>query len=379
MNAASITLARGVLLPALQAAKSAVERRSTIPILQNMLVAVEDGMLRLTGTDLDVEITAEVPCAGAKKAAFTLPATLFHDAVRKLPEASEVTIEADAQNATISSGRSRFKVPVLPVSDFPQLSAGDMPNAFDLPAAALARIIDAVSFAISTEETRYYLNGIHMHQAGDRMVAVATDGHRLSKIELPLPEGADGMPGIIVPRRTVGLLKGFGGEKSVLRVEVSAGKIRFTARHDIDPDMTLTSKLIDGTFPDYQRVVPPQHANRFLVEREALSQAVDRVVTISAGARGSGVRFSFAPEGLSLGAVNPDLGSAEDQVSLAGAEGDAVETGFNGRYCLDLLSVCPTERLTFMLADAGAPVRVEPEGQDDQVFVLMPMRIGTGG
>lgn len=372
MKGGAITIARGDLLPALKPATSAVERRTTIPILANVLIDVAGGRMRLTGTDLDVEISAFAPCAGAREARFTIPATLFSDAVRKLPDGAEITIEADAQLATIAAGRARFKMPVLPADDFHELSAGDLPHSFELPAASLKRIIEAVRFAISTEETRYYLNGIHLHQDGERLVAVTTDGHRLSKIDLPLPEGAEGMPPIIIPRRTVDLVeKAMGDSKEPVSIALSDSKIRF-ANGDA---LTLTSKLIDGTFPDYKRVVPGRHPNRFTLECEALAAAVDRVVTISAGAKGSAVRFTFAGDGLTLSAEDSDIGTAEDHVAVENVEGDPVVIGFNGRYCLDMLAACPTPRITFLLGDPGEAARIEPEGHDDQLFLLMPMRV----
>lgn len=374
---AVFTVAREALLPALQAARAAVERRTTIPVLANLLVEAGDGRLSLTGTNLDIEVTASCPAEG-KLPAMTVPAGLFVDAVRKLPEGVSVRVEADNQFATISAARSKFRLPVLPAADFHRMATGDLPHQFELAAADLDRILGAVTFAISSEETRYYLNGIHFHP-GERdgaplMTAVATDGHRLSIIDLPLPAGAADFPGIILPRATCALLKGFGG-KGKIGIGLSPTKIQFTAGDVDDFPTTIVSKLIDGSFPDYRRVVPPTHPNTFLIDREQLATAVDRVVTISAGAKGSSVKFTFDTDTVTLLANNPDVGTAEDAVSIGTATGDKVEIGFNGRYCLDMLQACPAERVRFYLNGAGDPARIEPEGQDDQVFVIMPMRV----
>lgn len=377
-NAARFTVAREALLPALALAGKAVERRSTIPVLQNLLFAVEAGSLRLTGSDLDCEISAEVAGQAPAAAAFTLPAGTLHDAVRKLPEAVDVVFEVEQNFAAISAGRSRFRVPVLPADDFPSMSAGDFSHHFGLDAGVLARMLGIVSYAISSEEARYYLNGIHWHASEDEGTplfnAVATDGHRLARFRAPLPDGAEGMPGIIIPRRTVGLLKVMLADKGEVSISVSNSKIRFST-----PAGMLTSKLIDGTFPDYTRVIPQGNPNQFIVDKKTMADAVDRVTTISSE-RGSAVKFAFARDGLlTLAANNPDAGSATEDAVVTHLAGDGVEVGFNGRYCLDMLNAAEGEQLIFNLGDAGAPALVEPEHADEHglkpLFVIMPMRV----
>lgn len=367
-----IKVAREALLPALSLAAKATERKSTIPILQNLLVAVEPDRLSLTGSDLDSEIRASAPCEAGQASSFTLPAGLFNDAVRKLPEGVDVLIDAETNFANVTAGKSRFRMPLLPAGDFPLMNASDYSHSFTLPAATIATILANVSFAISTEETRYYLNGIHMH-GGERLTAVTTDGHRLARYHLPLPPGADGMPTIIIPRRAVNLIKSMIGEKGDVRVSLSGTKILF----ETDAG-ALTSKLIDGTFPDYQRVIPTGNGNRFGVDRASLHAAIDRVTTISSG-KGSAVKFGFGAdeEELRLAANNPDAGSADETLVLARLGGDPVEIGFNGRYCLDMLSAIAGERVVFELGDPGSPAIIRPEGDDPErpLFVLMPMRV----
>lgn len=381
-----LALKRDALLPALALAGKATAKNSTIPVLQNMLLAVAGGRLTLTGSDLDAEISASTDCADADLST-TLPAGTLHDAVKKLPDGADISLDIEPAAATLVSGRSRFRLPVLPASDFPLISAGEFSHEFTVPAERLAAVIDTCSFAISTEETRYYLNGIHWHQDegvdGPMLVAVATDGHRLAKLDFNRPQGADGMPAIIIPRRTVGLVKTMLPAKGEVTVSVSPTRIRFrldsqeagSAGGATGTGKTfgmLTSKLIDGTFPDYKRVVPQANRNRWRIERTALAAALDRVTTISV--RGAAVRFRFDGPELSLSAANPDAGSAEDSLAVELLEGDPVEVGFNGRYCLDMLSATVAKTLSFALGGPGDPAVVTPDAADG-LFVLMPMRV----
>lgn len=379
MKTQTIILAREALLPALALVIKAVERRSTIPVLQNVLLAVDAaaGTLTITGTDLDCELRTTIACEAGKDDAFTLPATLLHDAVRKMPEGAEIAIAAEKDFATLTAGRARFRIQVLPAADFPAVNAGDFSHTFVLPTGTVERMLAMVSFAISTEETRYYLNGIHWHapEDGSAFNAVATDGHRLAKFCTALPDGAEGMPGIIIPKKTAGLFKQVLSDKVVnVTFSVSDTKIRLEAG-----SVTLLSKLIDGKFPDYVRVIPTGNPNRFTVDKETLAKSVDRVTTVSSE-RGSAVKFAFEPGGnLVLTTNNPEAGSANDEVPIEDSQGDAVEIGFNGKYCLDLINAVEGKRLVFSLGDAGSPTLVEPEEADKNglkpLFVLMPMRV----
>lgn len=378
MTSQTITLARGALLPALAAAQKAVERRSTIPILQNVLLDAEGERLSITATNLDQEVSTRTTCKTSDPFCTSLPATRLHDAVRKLPDGAEITIAMDGDFATISSGRTRFRLQTLPAADFPRMACEDFTHHFSLPATTLARMLATVGFAMSSEETRYYLNGIHWHvddAETARFIAVATDGHRLAKQTFPLPEGSAGMPGIILPRQLCGLLKGFAGEEGEISVSLAAHKIRLSAAAGELCETTIVSKLIDGTFPDYTRVVPAGNGNRFKVQRTPAIAAIDRVLTV-AGERGRAVAHTFGDDGtLSLRVDNPDAGKAEDSLSSEIQAGSAVEIGFNGRYCLDMLQASPAEDLVFELGDAGAPALVHPDGSTETLFVLMPMRI----
>ncbi|MER9870262.1 DNA polymerase III subunit beta [Mesorhizobium sp. M0136] len=372
----TIIAAREALLPALGLVNKAVERRTTIPVLANVLLAIDAkaGTLTITGSDMDCELRASLACQAGKDETFTLPASILHDAVRKMPEGAEIALLAEKDFATLTAGRSRFKIQVLPSTDFPTMSEGTFSQNFELDSGLFERMLDTVSFAISSEETRYYLNGIYWHAGEHYLNAVATDGHRLAKFSMPVPEGAAGMPGIIIPRRTVGLIRQLLGDKGAVKVSLSDTKIRVETGK-----AALLSKLIDGSFPDYVRVIPTGNQNHFTVERETLAGAVDRVTTVSIE-RGSAVKFAFEAGGnLVLTTNNPDAGSANDEVTIEHGEGSSVEIGFNGRYCLDLLNAATSKRLVFSLGDPGSPTLIQPETADETglkpLFVLMPMRV----
>jgi len=279
----------------------------------------------------------------------------------------------DRASLTIRAGRSRFSLQTLPESDFPDLAAGEMTHKFTLAAKDLKRLIDKTQFAISTEETRYYLNGIYLHVAGtakaSKLRAVATDGHRLAQVELDTPKGADGMPGIIVPRKTVGevqrLIEDLDAEVSI---ELSQTKIRFTIG-----DVVLTSKLIDGTFPDYGRVIPAGNDKTLIVDKPEFEAAVDRVSTVSSE-RGRAVKLALSGGKLVLTVTNPDSGSATEELEVE-YDSDPIDIGFNSRYLLDIASQIEGEVAVLKLADPGSPTLIQDKDSGSALYVLMPMRV----
>ncbi|PWB82580.1 MAG: DNA polymerase III subunit beta, partial [Methylocystaceae bacterium] len=271
-----VTIERAALLRALGHVHRVVERRTTIPILANVLIDAKAGALLLKATDLDLEITERAAADVAQDGATTLPAHTLYDIVRKLPEGAQVSLEATGEQGQLllRSGRSRFHLQSLPESDFPDVTSGDFSHRFSLPPADLKKLIEKTQFAISSEETRYYLNGIFLHSTeveGHLLLrAVATDGHRLARVELPAPAGSAGMPGVILPRKAVAEIQRLGEDaQGAVAIELSTNKMRFSFGETV-----LTTKLIDGTFPDYGRVIPANNDKRLTVERDAFAKAV---------------------------------------------------------------------------------------------------------
>ena len=370
-----VTVERAQLLKSLGPVHRVVERRNTIPILGNVLLKAEGPQLSLKATDLDLEVTETLPAETATAGSTTVPAHMLHDIVRKLPDGSQVVLEATGERAvmTVRAGRSRFTLQTLPESDFPDLAAGEMTHSFQLPAADVKRLIDRTQFAISTEETRYYLNGIYLHSAGSAknatLRAVATDGHRLAQMDLALPAGAGGMPGVIVPRKTVGEVQRLiEDDEAAVQVELSQGKIRLTIGN-----VVLTSKLIDGTFPDYGRVIPQNNDKELIVDKRDFEAAVDRVSTISSE-RGRAVKLALAPGKLTLSVTNPDSGSATEELEVEYAA-DPLDIGFNSRYLLDIAAQIEGEVAVLKLADPGSPTLIEDKESKGALYVLMPMRV----
>ena len=368
-----VTIERSAFLKALTHVQSVVERRNTIPILSNVLLQAEGSQLKLTATDLDLEIVESVAAEVAAGGATTVPAHMLYDIVRKLPDGAQLELEqaGDGQRISIVAGRSRFALQALPPEDFPDLAAGDFANSFAIGTGDLKGLIDKTRFAISTEETRYYLNGIYFHEvaAANVLRAVATDGHRLAQAQIARPEGAQGMPGIIVPRKTVlEVVKLFETLDGTVDVSLSASKIRFAAG-----DLVLTSKLIDGTFPDYERVIPRHNDKTLELDTKSFASAVDRVSTISME-KGRAVKLQIGANKVILTVNNPDSGSAEEEV-VCSYEADPIDIGFNSRYLMDVAAQVKSDAMVLQLADAGSPTIIRDPGDEQALYVLMPMRV----
>ncbi|MEY8827845.1 DNA polymerase III subunit beta [Sedimentitalea sp. XS_ASV28] len=370
-----ISIERGTLLKAVSQAQSVVERRNTIPILANVLIEAEGDQVMFRATDLDIEVVDKAPAQVERAGATTVAATTLHEIVRKLPDGALVTLTADAAagRLTVEAGRSNFSLATLPREDFPVMASSDYDTNFSAPAGVLRRLFDKSKFAISTEETRYYLNGVFMHVAdadgGKVLRCVATDGHRLARIDADLPEGAGDMPGVIVPRKTVGeLRKLLDDDEMAIAVSVSETKIRFAT-----PDITLTSKVIDGTFPDYSRVIPQGNSRRLEVDAAEFAQAVDRVATVSSE-RSRAVKLQLEEDRLVLSVNAPDSGAAEEELAVAYGD-ERLEIGFNAKYLLEIASQVDRENAVFMFNSAGDPTLMREGNDQSAVYVVMPMRV----
>jgi len=370
-----LTIERSTLLKALNHVQSVVERRNTIPILSNVLLTAQGDTLKLTATDLDIEISESAPAEVERAGATTAPAHYLYDFIRKLPENAPVKLDVsgDDPRLFISAGKSRLHLPILPAGDFPSMPSDGFETRFDIHPTDLARIIDKTRFAISTEETRYYLNGIFFHTVangnGDSLRGVATDGHRLALAEISAPQGAKGMPGVIVPRKTINELKRLLDDASdVVEVSVSPQKIRFALDNAV-----LTSKLIDGSFPEYARVIPKGNSKKLKLDNKVFAEAVDRVATVSAE-RSRSVRLAIENDKVTLTVNNPDAGVATEDLPAEYAD-DSLEIGFNARYLLDVAGQIEGESALFELADSGSPTLVRDEADEHALYVLMPLRV----
>jgi len=370
-----LTIDRAQLLKALAHVQSVVERRNTIPILANVYLRAGEDALALTATDLDLTVAESASAAVEQAGATTAPAHTLYDIVRKLPDGAQVELAHDtgAGQVRLTAGRSTFQLATLPKEDFPDVGGGELPQTFGVTGAELRNLVDRTRFAISTEETRYYLNGIYLHatKSGDAEVlrGVATDGHRLARFETDLPEGAAGMPGVIVPRKTVNeLRKLIDDTEEPVEVSLSDSKIRFAFGATV-----LTSKLIEGTFPDYERVIPAGNDKVMTVDRKQFTAAVDRVSTISTE-KSRAVKLALSDNEITLSATSPDAGHASEQLEID-YNGDHLEIGFNSKYLMDIAERIDGGTAQFSFADPASPTIVRDTENASALYVLMPMRV----
>ncbi|MEM9014637.1 MAG: DNA polymerase III subunit beta [Pseudomonadota bacterium] len=370
-----VTIERTALAKALGHVQSVVERRNTIPILSNVLLQADGPSLTLTATDLDIEISESAPADTGQNGAATASALTLFEIVKRLPDGAQIRLETSSEEGRlkVSAGRSQFSLAILPDEDFPSLTSDDLDTRFSMPAADLLRLIAKARFAMSQEETRYYLNGVYLHAFTDGdaplLRAAATDGHRLARVDAPLPDGAASMPGVIVPRKAIAeLSRLLEDADETIDVAVSTAKIRFGFGAGY-----LTSKLIDGSFPDYERVIPKGNSNTLRVETKEFSSAVDRVSTVSAD-RTRSVKLALEADRLRLAVNNPEAGSALEELSVDYG-GDPLEIGFNARYLLDVAQQIDGETATFNLGDPSSPTVIVDEEDVRALYVLMPLRV----
>ncbi|MFC3071186.1 DNA polymerase III subunit beta [Phenylobacterium soli] len=370
-----LTIERAALLRALGHVQSAVERRNTIPILSNVLLSAERDRLIFSATDLDMEIVDEAAAQVDQPGQITAPAHTLYEIVRKLPEGADVSLSFTGEDPrlTVQAGRSRFNLPVLPAGDFPVMSSEGLSGAITIDVTDLIRLVDKTRFAISAEETRYYLNGLYLHTVVEdgtqKLRAVATDGSRLALADMPAPEGAAGLPGVIVPRKTVGearrLLEDAGEN---VELQISPQKVRFAFN-----GAALTSKVIDGNFPDYSRVIPKDNTRSVQVDAKLFAQAIDRVATISAE-KSRSVRLAFEPGKVVLTVRNMEAGQAVEELEID-YDGDAFELSFNARFLLDITDQISGDTAELRFGGPNDPALVLDPADGFVQYILMPLRV----
>ena len=370
-----LTMERSALIKALGHVQSVVERRNTIPILSNVLLSADKDGATFSATDLDMEIVDATSAQVGTGGQITAPAHTLYEIVRKLPEGADVELKfaGDDPRLSVQAGRSRFNLPVLPAGDFPVMSSDGLSPPIQVDTNDLIRLIDKTRFAISTEETRYYLNGLYLHTVSEggqtKLRAVATDGHRLALAEMPAPEGAAGAPGVIVPRKTIQearrLLEDAG---ETVQLQLSPAKVRFEFGR-----AALTSKVIDGSFPDYMRVIPRDNQKVALIDNKLFADAVDRVATISAE-KSRSVKLALEPGKVILTVRNMEAGQAVEEVEID-YDGEPFEIGFNARYLLDVAGQIQGETAEFRFADPASPTLVLDPADAGVRYVLMPLRV----
>ncbi|MEM7489156.1 MAG: DNA polymerase III subunit beta [Pseudomonadota bacterium] len=369
------SIERAALLDAVSQAQAVVERRNTIPILANVLMEAEGDTVSFKATDLDIEVIDKTGAQVERSGGTTVSALLFHEIVRKLPDGALVQIDEDQTQGrlNVTAGRSHFQLATLAREDFPVMASSDYAANFSCDAPTLRRLLDKTRFAISTEETRYYLNGVYMHVAdgddGRVLRCVATDGHRLARVDADLPEGAAEMPGVIVPRKTVDQVRRLlSDDDTKIAVSVSETKIRFAT-----PEITLTSKVIDGTFPDYARVIPTGNTRKLEVDAADFAKAVDRVATVSSE-RSRAVKLALDEDRLTLSVNAPDSGNAEEELAVAYGD-EKLEIGFNAKYLQEIAAQVDRENAIFMFNNAGDPTLMREGDDQSAIYVVMPMRV----
>ncbi|MBJ6979224.1 DNA polymerase III subunit beta [Luteimonas sp. MC1895] len=363
------SLQREAFLKPLAQVVNVVERRQTLPVLANLLALVKDGQLSLTGTDLEVEMVARCAVDDAQDGEVTIPARKLFDIVRALPDGSKVTVSQSGDRITVQAGRSRFTLASLPANDFPSIDEVEATERVEVPEAALKELIERTAFAMAQQDVRYYLNGLLFDLGEHRLRCVATDGHRLALCEAALEGGAHAKRQIIVPRKGVTELQRLleGGDR-VLELEMGRNHIR--VKRD---DVTFTSKLIDGRFPDYEAVIPIGADREVKVDREVLRAALQRAAILS-NEKYRGVRIEVSPGQLKISAHNPEQEEAQEEIE-ADTLVDGLAVGFNVNYLLDALGALRDETVVLALRDANSSALVREAANERSRHVVMPLRL----
>lgn len=363
-------ISRDALIKPLQMVGGIVERRQTLPILSNLMLKVADKTLSLTSTDLEVEMLTHTEVGSAEPGQTTLPARKFLDICRALPDTAEIDVSVDGERATVRSGKSRFVLSTLPAEEFPNIEASQQTTSFTLSQAVLKSAIDRTAFAMAQQDVRFYLNGMLVELEDTLMRLVATDGHRLALCETPLNEKINENQSIIIPRKAVvELSRLLTEDDGDAEVKLGGSFIQIST-----PEMSFTSKLIDGRFPEYQNVVPVGPDKSAIGERATLRQALGRVSILS-NEKYRGVRLQFSNGSLRIFAHNPEQEEAEEEVAVDYTGGSDLEIGFNVTYLLDALGAGDSEQVKISLSDANSCCLIQGVGEKDCKYIVMPMRL----
>jgi len=360
---------RDALLRPLQAVIGVVERRQTLPVLANVLIECQDDQLLLTATDLEVELRAAVKLEGGEPGRLTVPARKLMDIVRNLPDDNPIKVTQEQDKVVVRAGRSRFSLTSLPADDFPTVDAVEASHRVSLPQAQLRWLIEKTHFAMALQDVRYYLNGLLIELEPRHLRAVATDGHRLALSELSPELNIEESTQVIVPRKGIQeMLRLLEESEESVEVVLGTGHVQVTL-----PEIRFTSKLIDGRFPDYQRVIPAEEGPAAVVDRETLRKALVRASILS-NEKYRGVRFGFDAEQLRIQSNNPEQEEAQEEIP-ARYDGEPVEIGFNASYMLDALAAIEEETVRIFIRDANSSALVVGESSRDARYVVMPMRL----
>ena len=366
------------LLKALSHIHGIVEVRHTLPILSNIILEAKDDKLILSSTNLDIYCSDKIKAEVLQSGEVSVSAVTFFEIIKRLPSGSEVLMimEEGENEITLTCGRSKFNLSTLKTDDFPIISDSDLSTNFVLSADELIRIIDKTKFAVSNEETRYYLNGIFLHKAERNSIqflrAVATDGHRLAQYDIPLPQGAEDITGIIIPKKTIyELRKVLDDANGDVSVSLNENKIKFSFN-----DLKVVSKVIDGTFPDYTKVIPQKNDKNFKTNNSDLKNAIDRVSAVAANeeSKSKAIKFCIENNSLSLSVESQSKGSANEMIDV-NYSGDKVDIGFNSKYIIDICNEVDGDEISISLSDSISPAIILDKTDENLFFVLMPMRI----
>ncbi len=363
------TLQREAFLKPLAQVVNVVERRQTLPVLANFLVQVQNGQLSLTGTDLEVEMVSRIAVDDAQDGETTIPARKLFEIIRALPDGSRITVSQTGDKITVQAGRSRFTLATLPANDFPSVDEVEATERVAIGEATLKELIERTAFAMAQQDVRYYLNGLLFDLRGDALRTVATDGHRLALCETHLEKASGAKRQIIVPRKGVTELQRL-LESGDREIELEVGRSHVRVKRD---DVTFTSKLIDGRFPDYEAVIPIGADREVKVDREALRASLQRAAILS-NEKYRGIRVEVSPGNLKISAHNPEQEEAQEEIEADTTVSD-LAIGFNVNYLLDALSALRDEHVVIQLRDSNSSALVREASSEKSRHVVMPLRL----